>query len=118
MALAWRRRSRLRRAARHDASFGWSDGPLHEEMCALQRSGEVQCWQESEAPGPGQDGVLPETLRTVPGLTDAVQLVHGTYHVCALRKTGKVVCWGNRDYLGDGGGNELDTPALVKQLQL
>jgi alpha-tubulin suppressor-like RCC1 family protein len=87
-------------------------------MCALQRSGEVQCWQESEAYGPGQDGVLPATRRTVPGLTDAVQLVNGTYHVCALRKTGKVACWGNRDHLGDGGASQLDTPVLVEHLQL
>lgn len=77
--------------------------------CVLQREGTVMCWGQNES-GQTGDGTT-DTPRLSPvrvlGLTDAVEISAGTWHVCARRATGQVVCWGAnmRGQLGDGTGH-------------
>jgi hypothetical protein len=77
--------------------------------CVLQSTGSVACWGQNES-GQAGDGttVTPRTSPVkVSGLSDAVEIVSGTWHVCARRATGEVVCWGDNciGQLGDGNGH-------------
>ncbi len=72
-----------------------SVGEFH--SCALGSNGQVLCWGEG---GEGELGdpnfpFTEESPVTVPGITDAVQVVVGQAHSCALLAGGTVKCWGD-----------------------
>jgi alpha-tubulin suppressor-like RCC1 family protein len=72
--------------------------------CAIV-GGEVKCWGDN-AVGQLGNGTTTDSMTpvTVAGITDAVQLVMGRWHVCARRATGRVSCWG-RNLDGEVGNN-------------
>ncbi len=96
------------------ASF--SSGTAGAQTCAIV-SGTVRCWGDNQH---GQLGDGTETSSTSPvtalGISDAVEVAMGRWHVCALRATGRVLCWGNNPSgeVGSGtSGNEEHTPVDV-----
>jgi alpha-tubulin suppressor-like RCC1 family protein len=72
--------------------------------CAIV-AGEVKCWGDNAVGqlgnGTTTDSIVPVT---VAGITNAVQLVMGRWHVCARHATGRVSCWG-RNLDGEVGNN-------------
>ena len=88
--------------------------------CARLASGQVQCWGGNEY-GQLGDGMLGEDATTpqpVGGVTDAVELVSGSYHTCVVRKGRNVTCWGrnNRGQLGDGSTVDRAYPVATAAL--
>ena len=74
---------------------------LNAGTCVLRASGNVSCWGANDA---GQLGQPLSTASTnapadVAGLTGAVAVDAGWYHVCAVKGDGTVWCWG---YNADG----------------
>ncbi|HUJ59302.1 MAG TPA: hypothetical protein VLX92_12440, partial [Kofleriaceae bacterium] len=91
------------------AAGAWLTG-LGTQSCALRKTGAVACWVD-----PRND----PTIRELPGIRDAVQLVgHVGTHSCARLKAGQVMCWGERDHLGDGAGIIVDRPRTVAGVAL
>lgn len=85
------------------ASFS-SGSDVGAHTCAIT-NGQVRCWGDN-AFGQLGDGTQTDspTPVLVAGITDAVQIAMGRWHVCALHATGTVSCWGrNLDgEIGDG----------------
>ena len=77
--------------------------------CALHESGEISCWGQSDQGELGTNADLSNDHSAVPvrieGITDAVDVAAGLYHVCALHESGEVSCWGS-GYLGQLGTDE------------
>ena len=74
-------------------------------VCATRASGRVSCWgygQERQLAGDGSGGSHSAPIE-VAGISDAVQVGIGAYHVCARRRSGEIACWGN-DYRIDQTG--------------
>lgn len=72
--------------------------------CAIV-AGEVKCWGDNAVGQLGNDTTTDSpTPVTAVGITDAVQVAMGRWHVCARHATGRVSCWGrNLDgEVGDG----------------
>ncbi len=70
-------------------------------FCAVIDDGTVRCFGQNDA---GQCGAfngptIIGTPVTVPGVTDAIDIVSGSRHTCVRRKSGSVTCWGQN---GDG----------------
>lgn len=89
------------------ASFSSADQLLiGAHTCAIT-GGQVQCWGDNAfgqlGNGTTTDSATPVTAI---GLTDAVQIVMGRWHVCALRSGGTVACWG-RNFNGEVGDGTL-----------
>ncbi|MDB4930274.1 MAG: repeat domain protein, partial [Myxococcaceae bacterium] len=78
--------------------------------CAVRADGRVACWG-NDSYGQLGDASTSSTIRfaLVAGLTDAVQVVVGDYHVCALRRGGTVTCW------GENSNGQLGTVGLATQ---
>jgi hypothetical protein len=81
---------------------------MSDEDCALLQSGVLHCWETEQ----------PDAARDVPGISDAIAVVNGQWHVCVLRRTGKVACWGSRDRLGIGDGTMTSSPSIVPDIEL
>jgi hypothetical protein len=89
-------------------------------LCVLAAAGTVACRGDNEWAALGQPGDAPtssETLLSVPGLVDVVQLVAGEFHVCARSRAGDVRCWGGNgwnqlgpDSLGDRHAAPVQVP--------
>ncbi len=84
-------------------------GGLH--VCAAKRDGHVVCWGYAYHGVRGDGSIVDdrhgppgETLITVPGVDDVVDLSAGFEHTCAVRRDGAVLCWGSDAYgaLGNG----------------
>ena len=87
--------------------------------CALLSTGHIDCWGwngEGElgngtTTGPDCNGSCSSSPVQVSGITNAVQISAGAWHVCAVLSTGSVVCWGwnPNGELGDGviGGPDM-----------
>ncbi len=76
--------------------------------CARLTAGTVSCWGDNQS-GQLADpmvGVRRATPGPISGLSDAVELGGGAYHICARRMNGTLRCWGSNLYgqLGDGTG--------------
>ena len=86
--------------------------------CALKSDGTVWCWGSSTYGTLGDGGA--EYYSHVPvqvlGLSSAVALGAGHYHVCAVTSPGGAVhCWGHNNHgqLGDGSTQDRDQPVQV-----
>jgi len=80
--------------------------------CAIV-NGEVKCWGDNAVGQLGNGSTTDATSPvTATGITDAVQVVMGRWHVCARHATGHVSCWGrNLDgEVGDGTQNVRSSP--------
>ncbi|PYN80930.1 MAG: hypothetical protein DMD96_12750 [Candidatus Rokuibacteriota bacterium] len=90
--------------------------------CALLQNGTIRCWGDNTY-GQLGDGatIAPPTVRiastpvTVSGITTAVAIDAGIFHVCALLQDGSARCWGrNGDgRLGNGSTANSSTPTAV-----
>jgi alpha-tubulin suppressor-like RCC1 family protein len=71
--------------------------------------GEVHCWGQMPMPDPPGGSAQERTLRTVPGVTDAVEVAAGDRHACARTGDGRALCWGDgrEGQRGDGARDEL-----------
>ncbi len=78
-----------------------------DHVCALLKSGKVECWDEDEFGdlGNGSSSFKPSaTPVTVSGINTATQIAAGYWHNCAVLASGGVDCWGDNLFgdLGDG----------------
>src|SRR5882672_4357990 len=90
--------------------------------CALLQNGTIRCWGDNTY-GQLGDGaaIAPPTVRiastpvTVSGISTAVALDAGIFHMCARLQDGSARCWGrNGDgRLGNGGTANSSTPTTV-----
>ena len=86
------------------ASFSGLDGSMGGQSCAIV-GGEVKCWGDNAFGQLGDGTTTDSTVPvTVAGISDAVQVVMGRWHVCARHATGRVSCWG-RNLDGEVGNN-------------
>jgi len=83
-----------------------------ESTCALEQSGIVKCWNEREREFTGGK------VKTLPRISDGVQIVGGTVHACARHKSGTVSCWGARQLLGDNHDVHQRSPVVVAGITL
>jgi hypothetical protein len=72
--------------------------------CWLTRDKHVSCEGDDKYGQLGNGTANSWSSAPVKGLTDAVELTAGFYHLCALRTNDDVVCWGanNNAQIGDG----------------
>jgi alpha-tubulin suppressor-like RCC1 family protein len=95
-----------------------------EHVCALLRSGRVECWGDDEFGdlGDGRSFAPSTTPVAVLGISTATRLAAGYFHTCAVLANGTVECWGYNEEgeLGDGKTaeeeEESSTPVAVKGL--
>jgi alpha-tubulin suppressor-like RCC1 family protein len=82
--------------------------------CALRPAGDVVCWGRNSN-GQVGDGTTenPFKVKSVIGISNAVQIATGGYHSCALLAGGVVQCWGSNHEGALGAGNNTDTSAPV-----
>jgi alpha-tubulin suppressor-like RCC1 family protein len=85
--------------------------------CARLTGGTVKCWGSNNfgQVGDGKQSAPVSIPVTVPGVSNAVEIVVGEYHSCARLSGGTVKCWGNAEY-GQGGNGlpaTLTTPVTV-----
>ena len=77
--------------------------------CALHENGEVSCWGQSDRGELGTNADPSSDHSASPvkiaGITDAIDVAAGLFHVCALHSTGEVSCWGAA-YFGQLGTDE------------
>jgi alpha-tubulin suppressor-like RCC1 family protein len=74
--------------------------------CAALEDGGVACWgdaQFKQIPGARErcttsNVPCAKAPVAIKGVTDAVQVAVGGWHVCALRKTGQLLCWGGNEH--------------------
>ena len=95
------------------ASFSADIAGAH--SCAIV-SGQVKCWGDNAVGQLGNGSTTDSTSPvTATGISDAVQVVTGRWHVCARHATGRVSCWGrNLDgEVGDGTQNVRSSPVDV-----
>ncbi|MBL8685066.1 MAG: hypothetical protein JNK05_38170 [Myxococcales bacterium] len=96
---------------------GGSDGSSS-FVCVLRTDGEVACWGSNGAAQLAQ-GTAPRDRAdpsTVPGLSDAMQIVAAEHAVCAVRASGRVACWGDPLWFemeGGPAGDAVSTPSEV-----
>ena len=78
--------------------------------CALHETGEVSCWGQSDRGELGTNADPANDHSAVPvkiaGITDAIAVTAGLYHVCALHESGEVSCWG-AGFFGQLGTDEI-----------
>lgn len=87
--------------------------------CAVLSSGGVKCWGHNGqgSLGNGTNGLtLSDSFApvSVSGITDAVQVSVGDYHVCAVLSSGKINCWGSGGYAQLGNGSNADSSVPVE----
>lgn len=89
-------------------------------VCAVRRTGAVQCWGANFDGQLGSGDTTPLFAPSTPvsGLTNATQVGGATNFSCAVVRDGRAFCWGadNDANLGDGDGDLPDkvTPVRVQ----
>ena len=88
--------------------------------CAVMSSGSVKCWGENgnKKLGDGTSSTNSSTPVNVIGVSNAVAVTVGGYHVCALLGSGGVSCWGLNmsGELGRGTTTVSENPGAVPGL--
>jgi alpha-tubulin suppressor-like RCC1 family protein len=102
---------------RQIAASGYSTSVAGGSTCALRMNGTIACWGSNDFGqlGNGAASATPSVNPVeVAGITGAVEIASGRYHVCARHGAGLVSCWGHNDggQIGDGTQN-IDRPAPV-----
>lgn len=84
---------------------------------ALMADGTVRAWGTYLATGSGDTATV-TAPKTIPGLTNIVQITAGGTGACALNKSGQVYCWGDgyTGAVGDGAYAHPTSPVLVSRL--
>ena len=72
----------------------------------------MKCWNERER------AHLGGKVRTLVGITDAVEIASGESHACVRHESGKVSCWGYRTLLGDDVDRFQRTPKPIAGITL
>jgi hypothetical protein len=70
--------------------------------CGVELSGSVVCWGANGSGELGEGTTASDQPVTVPGISDAVQLVAGWSHYCARTSAGAVYCWGSKEWKQSG----------------
>lgn len=86
------------------------------QTCVLRTDRTVWCWGSNEFGQLGNTSMTPSlTPVQVSGITDAVELAMGRYHVCVRRLGGGVACWGRSEFgqVGDGTNTPRSTPVAI-----
>ena len=94
--------------------------------CALLQDGTVRCWGDNTwgelgngavlvSPSPTSPVTPTPTPVTVSGITTAVAIEAGVFHMCALLRDGTLQCWGRGEEgrLGNGSTANSSTPVTV-----
>src|SRR5213594_870733 len=94
--------------------------------CALLQDGTVRCWGDNTygelgngaavlSPSPSNPVTPTPTPVTVSGITTAVAIEAGVFHMCAILRDGTLQCWGRGEEgrLGDGSTANSSTPVTV-----
>ena len=94
--------------------------------CALLQDGTVRCWGDNTygelgngaallSPSPGSPVTPTPTPVTVSGITTAVAIEAGVFHMCAILRDGTLQCWGRGEEgrLGNGSTANSSTPVTV-----
>src|SRR5947199_1360380 len=94
--------------------------------CALLQDGTVRCWGDNTCGELGNGAVLVSpsptspvtptpTPVTVSGITTAVAIEAGVFHMCAILRDGTLQCWGRGEEgrLGNGSTANSSTPVTV-----
>ena len=90
-----------------------------QHTCAVASTGDAYCWGRNEfgrlGDGTTTDRTAPVRVAPPAGVTFTA-VSAGAGHSCALATGGNVYCWGSNYYgqLGDGSGNDQDSPSLVQ----
>ena len=97
-----------------------------QHVCFINMKGAVQCAGRGDgvsvlpgsAPPEADDLPDPEAAewRTVPDVSNAIDVATGRHHTCALTKSGDVVCWGSTYYGRVGPSNPHGGPEKVPGL--
>src|SRR5207244_4165278 len=89
--------------------------------CALPGDGTVLCWGQNDLGQLGNGTVSPTvnapnpTPASVSGITTAVAIEAGIFHMCATLRDGALQCWGRGEEgrLGNGSTANSSTPVAV-----
>src|SRR5438093_2041579 len=94
--------------------------------CALLQDGTVRCWGDNTygelgngaavlSPSPSNPVTPTPTPVTVSGITTAVAIEAGVFHMCAILRDGTLQCWGRGEEgrLGNGSTANSSTPVTV-----
>ena len=77
--------------------------------CALHENGEVSCWGQNNFGELGANADPSTDHSAVPvkieGISNAIAITAGNFHVCALHESGEVSCWG-AGFFGQLGADE------------
>src|SRR5437667_885996 len=94
--------------------------------CALLQNGTIRCWGDNTwgelgngavlvSPSPTSPVTPTPTPVTVSGITTAVAIEAGVFHMCAILRDGTLQCWGRGEEgrLGNGSTANSSTPVTV-----
>ena len=94
--------------------------------CALLQNGTIRCWGDNTygqlgngailvSPSPSSPVTPTPTPVAVNGITTAVAIEAGVFHMCALLRDGTMQCWGGGEEgrLGNGSTANSSTPTTV-----
>ncbi len=88
-------------------------------VCAILTTGEVMCAGLDQygvlgSPSPNT-AVIVTTPKSMPGLTDAIDIAASAYHTCVRRANGQTQCWGRNasGEIGDGSMTQRSSPTTV-----
>jgi len=88
-------------------------------VCAVRRSGNVQCWGWEQEGELGYGGVRSgsTTPVSVEGIATATDVATGRRHTCSVLKSGETFCWGSGDDGRLGPDRETSaTPVEVREV--
>jgi len=95
-----------------------SAGGAH--TCSVLSDQTVKCWGSNQYGQLGNNGPNKQpslnSIKSISGLTDVVQVSAGFSHTCAILKDDSVKCWGRNDkgQLGIGSNIDNNSPQNVE----